>query len=248
MKIAVLSDTHGLLRPQVKAVLADCDAAIHAGDITSQKILNELVHILGEGKPFYVVHGNNDRAWSEEELPLTKEFELDNVSFFLVHNRNDVPSNLGSVQVVIFGHSHRYFEERIEGRLWLNPGSCGKQRFHKDVTMAILDLEDGKMHVERLDFERYGTGNDVAKTDQNHTQNAEKERRSITEGKMVEIVEEIFSRMDKGQTIVYIAGKVGLEESLVEQICRIRVTHPGVTPGGVVDKMEVNRIIVKSSR
>ncbi len=235
MKIAVFSDTHNLLRSQVKEILAECDAVIHAGDFASQKMFDEIKDSLRENVPFYAVRGNNDRGeWAEAVLPLSEKFELQGVRFFLVHNRKDIPKDLGDVQIVIFGHSHNYFAEMREGKLWLNPGGSGFSRFHHEVTMAILYLEEDGVRVEKIYLE--GEKRPARSAD------------NLTEGKMVEIVDEIFSRMDRGQTIAYIASKVHLEEELVEQICRIRVTHPGVTPGGVVDKMEVNRVVTKSSK
>ena len=226
MKIALISDTHNLFRPEVKAILSKCDGVIHAGDINSQKVLDEIKASVGAEVPFYVVRGNNDREWARE-IPESVSFMLGNIKFFVVHNKKDVPKDLGDVQVVVYGHSHKYAKEMIEGRLWLNPGSCGKRRFRLEVTMAILHLEDGTIsQIEKVTLD----------TETSLTKQAD-----FSEGKLVGIVTEIFERMDKGQTISYIARKVGMEEELVEQICRIRVTHPGVTPQGVLDKMEVNR-------
>ena len=149
MKIAVLSDTHGLLREQVKEIIGECEAIIHAGDINSQKILDQIAAAGQKNDPFYVVRGNNDKEWAKD-IPETLEFELNHVKFFLVHNKKDIPEDLGDIQLIIYGHSHKYSEEEKEGRLWLNPGSCGKRRFHQPITMAVLTLEDGKWSVERI--------------------------------------------------------------------------------------------------
>ncbi len=233
MKIAVISDTHNLFRPEVKEILSKCDGVMHAGDVNSQKVLDEIKASVGAEVPFYVVRGNNDREWARE-LPESVSFMLGNIKFFLVHNKKDVPKELEDIQVVVYGHSHKYAKDMVDGRLWFNPGSCGRKRFRSAVTMAILHLEDGIIsEIEKIELE---------------TESAVAKQADFSEGKLVGIVTEIFERMDKGQTIFYIAKKVGMEEELVEQICRIRVTHPGVTPGGVVDKMEVNRIVIKSSK
>lgn len=233
MKIAVISDTHNLFRPEVKEIISKCDGVVHAGDVNSKKVLDEIKASLGTEIPFYVVRGNNDREWARD-LPKSVSFMMGNMKFFLIHNQEDIPKDLGDVQIVIYGHSHRYAEKMVDGRLWLNPGSCGKKRFCSAVTMAILHLEDRTIsEIERIEW---GSQKSVVKKD------------DFSEGKMVGIITEIFERMDKGQTISYIAKKVEMEEELVEQICRIRVTHPGVTPSGVVDKMEVNRVVIKSSR
>ena len=79
--------------------------------------------------------------------------ELGGVSFFLVHNRQHAPQDLGDVQVVVFGHSHVYMEERLGGRLWLNPGSCAWPRFGGGISMAVMTVEDGAVQVERIDLE-----------------------------------------------------------------------------------------------
>lgn len=151
MKIAVLSDTHGLLRPEVKTIIAECDAVLHAGDINSQKIMDEIKMVAKTNVPFYAVRGNNDKEWAEK-LPHYEVFSLAGVKFYMVHNKKDIPDDLGDTQIIIFGHSHKYLEEIREGRLWLNPGSCGKRRFNQDITMAVLNIEDGTWQVERIDI------------------------------------------------------------------------------------------------
>ena len=71
----------------------------------------------------------------------------------MTHDRAHLPRELGEAQVVVFGHSHRYYQENIMGRLWLNPGSCGWPRFGKELTMAVLTVQDGALQVERIDLE-----------------------------------------------------------------------------------------------
>lgn len=230
MKIAVISDTHGVFRPQVRRLIGECEAVIHAGDVCSQKLLDEIRAAAGENVPFYAVRGNNDRLWAEK-LPERLEFELDGIRFFLVHNKKDIPQELGGAQIVIYGHSHKYALEETDGRLWLNPGSCGKRRFHLPLTMAILNLEQGAWSVEKIDI---STGTKPEE---------EESGMGILRENPVSVIEEIFKRMDKGQTVDTIGEKLGLERDFVAQICRIRVTHPGVTAEGIVDKMEVNKAV-----
>lgn len=232
MKIAVLSDTHGLLRPQVRNIIGECDAVIHGGDISSQKTLDEISAAVKRDVPFYVVRGNNDREWAGA-IPETLEFELEKVKFFLVHNKKDVPENLGDVQVVIYGHSHKYSEEEKEGRLWLNPGSCGKRRFRQAITMAVLTLEEGAWKVERVDISQ---------------ETEEVSGAGIPQGNLLPLIEDILVRMDKGQTVDVIGKKLGVDRNFVAEICRIRVTHPGVTAGGILDKIEVNGAVGKHTR
>ena len=143
--IAVISDTHGLLRPEVIGRIAGCDAIIHAGDINKPEIIEQLKAIA----PLYVVRGNNDKEWAED-LPETLTFQIEGCRFFMVHNKKFVPKNLTSVDVAIFGHLHKYFEETIDGRLWLNPGSCEKRRFDQEITFALLKINGRNTEVEKI--------------------------------------------------------------------------------------------------
>lgn len=225
MKLAVLSDTHGLLRPEVKKIISECDAVLHAGDIASQKIIDEIEKAKRADAPLYIVRGNNDKEWAEH-LPHHLAFSLGGANFFLVHNKKDVPEELGDRQIVIYGHSHKYAEEWKDGRLWLNPGSCGRRRFRMELTMAVLELDEDGWRAERVEI--------PDETPQKREKDAPQKcgRRNI---------EAVLKRMEKGQTVSRIAEELKLEPAFVEEICRIKVTHPGVTTLGILDKMEVNK-------
>ena len=148
--IAILSDTHGMLRREVVAELQDCTHIIHAGDIIRETDLDEL-RLYGS---VYAVRGNND-LWQDglRDLAHILCFEIAGVSFLMTHDRYDIPRDLEGVQAVIYGHSHRYSEEWNDGRLWLNPGSCGMSRFGSDVTMAKMTVQDGRiMSIRRINF------------------------------------------------------------------------------------------------
>lgn len=147
MKIAILSDTHGLLRPQVVEYLKTADAILHGGDINRQGIVDELEQYA----PLYVVRGNNDKEWAEK-IPHDLTITLGGVRFYMVHNRKDVPTDLTGEDVVVYGHSHKYACEEKNGVLWLNPGSCGPRRFHQEITMAMLEIENGEIQVERINI------------------------------------------------------------------------------------------------
>ena len=150
IRIAVLSDTHGMLRREVVAELQDCSHILHAGDIVKETDLDEL-RLYGS---IYAVRGNND-VWQDglRDLAQVLRFEIGGVTFLMTHDRYDIPRNLEGVQAVIFGHSHRYSEVWQDGRLWLNPGSCGRSRFGSDVTMAKLTIRGGRITgVRRIDF------------------------------------------------------------------------------------------------
>ena len=151
VRVVVISDTHGLLRREVVRELEDCSHILHAGDIVHETDLDEL-RLYGS---IYAVRGNND-LWQPGlcDLAGVLRFTIAGVNFLMTHDRYDVPRNLEGIQIIIYGHSHRWSEEMIDGRLWLNPGSCGRARFGGDVTMAKLLLQDGKvLRVERIDLE-----------------------------------------------------------------------------------------------
>ena len=152
-QIAVLSDTHGLLRRDVVAEVQDCTHILHAGDIIRPMDLDEL-SLYGS---IYAVKGNND-LWIDglRNLSGILRFQIAGVSFLMVHDRRDVPRDLKDVQAVIFGHTHRYSEEWIDGRLWLNPGSCGRARWGGEVTMAKIRLREGKiLRTQKIVFPEF---------------------------------------------------------------------------------------------
>ena len=144
-KIGIISDTHGLLRPEVMEILKTCDCIFHGGDINKPEILDQLRSLAS----IYAFRGNNDKEWAEG-LARTLRFSIEGVEFFMTHNKKDVAWNLENVQVVIFGHTHKYLEQKIDGRLWLNPGSCGRRRFDQEITMAVMTVEDGKYQIEKI--------------------------------------------------------------------------------------------------
>ena len=145
MKLAILSDTHGLLRTEVLEHLKTADAILHGGDINKQSIVDQL----RQYAPLYVVRGNNDKEWAED-IPRHLTVTLGGVTFFMVHNKKEIPADLSGVDVVLFGHSHKYVQEEKDGRLWLNPGSCGPRRFHQEITMMMAQVEDGQIRVEKI--------------------------------------------------------------------------------------------------
>ena len=144
-RIIVLSDTHGLLRPEVLEYQPQADAIIQGGDINPPGIVDKLQ----ECAPLYTVRGNNDKEWASG-LPLSLTFTIENVRFFLVHNKKDVPADLSDADVVIYGHSHKYACEERNGILWLNPGSCGRRRFDQEITFAIMTVDNGHTQVEKV--------------------------------------------------------------------------------------------------
>ncbi|WP_330665730.1 metallophosphoesterase family protein [Enterocloster lavalensis] len=148
-RIAVISDTHGLLRDQVRDKLVDCEVILHGGDINRQAILDELAGIA----PVHVVRGNNDKEWAEH-LPETLRLELFGLRILMVHNKKYLPEDMGDRNLVIYGHSHKYEEKQVDGRTWLNPGSCGPRRFNQPITMAVVTVEEGTgaFSVEKVEI------------------------------------------------------------------------------------------------
>lgn len=151
MKIGLISDTHGLLRPEALAALAGCDHLLHAGDIGKPEILEALRRIA----PLTVVRGNNDEGtdWAAE-LPHWVELELAGVGIHLVHQAAHVPQALPeSVRVVVSGHSHKPAIETRDGRLWINPGSAGPRRFKLPISIGLLHVEGGEPRAELVELQ-----------------------------------------------------------------------------------------------
>ena len=144
-RIVILSDTHGLLRPEVLDYLANADTIIHGGDINNQAIVDTLQGFA----PLYIVRGNNDKEWAEG-LSHSLTFTIEGVRFFVVHNKRDIPADLSGIDVVVYGHSHKYACEKRDGVLWINPGSCGRRRFDQEITMAVMTAEGGQLQVEKV--------------------------------------------------------------------------------------------------
>ena len=144
-KIGILSDTHGMLRPEVLEKLEGCDLILHGGDINRKEILERLEEIA----PVYAVRGNNDKEWAEY-LPETLSLEVESCRIFMVHNKKQVPKELADIDVIIFGHSHKYSEQSIDHRVWLNPGSCGKRRFDQEITFALMEVDGKNISIEKV--------------------------------------------------------------------------------------------------
>jgi putative phosphoesterase len=141
--IGLLSDTHGLLRPEALAALGGCDVVIHAGDIGGETILSALAQI----GPVYAIRGNNDLApgAASERLRLT----LGGASVLVVHDLNEL-STPYDADVVICGHSHRPKVTTVGRTLVVNPGSAGPRRFSLPVSVGRLILGDGPPRAELI--------------------------------------------------------------------------------------------------
>lgn len=147
-RVGIISDTHGLLREEVIDYLKTCDYIVHAGDIDKEDVLNKLEDIA----PVYVVRGNNDKNEWLNKLPKDLYFKIGNIRFYMVHDKKDIPANLKPVDIIIFGHSHKYFCEKIEDILLLNPGSCGKRRFKLSINFVIMTIKNNIYDIEKIDI------------------------------------------------------------------------------------------------
>ena len=146
--IGVISDTHGLLRPEAVAALADCAHIVHAGDVGTPAVLEDLRRLA----PVVVVRGNNDRGAWAAELPECVSVAIGGVRVHVLHDLNDLaidPAEAG-VRVVISGHSHRPRAEEAGGVLYLNPGAAGPRRFRLPVTLARLRVGPAGVRAEVL--------------------------------------------------------------------------------------------------
>jgi putative phosphoesterase len=144
--IGLISDTHGLLRPEAIAALRGSQYIIHAGDIGAPEILEQLSAIA----PVTAVRGNVDKAAWARKLPETQVLEAGGVSIYVLHDlmQLDLKPEAAGFHVVISGHSHIPKQEVRNGVLYFNPGSAGPRRFKLPVTLGRLVVEDGKVRSE----------------------------------------------------------------------------------------------------
>jgi putative phosphoesterase len=145
VEVGVVSDTHGLLRPEAVQALQGVDVILHAGDVGDPLILQQLVSLA----PVFVVRGNVDRAPWADALPSTEVVEVAGVTFFMLHELEQLdldPAEAG-IDVVVYGHSHRPDAEEKDGVLYLNPGSAGPRRFDLPVTVARLSIGEGTLEA-----------------------------------------------------------------------------------------------------
>jgi putative phosphoesterase len=136
--IGVISDTHGLLRPEAVEALRGVDLILHAGDVGSSEVLETLKGIA----PVVAVRGNNDRGHWADDLPQWEVAEVGSISIYMIHDVKEIdldPAAAG-FQVVVSGHSHKPSVEERKGVLYVNPGSVGPRRFSLPVTIARLKV------------------------------------------------------------------------------------------------------------
>jgi uncharacterized protein len=145
-RIGVISDTHGLLRPEAAAALRGVEHILHAGDIGTPEILAELENIA----PVTAVRGNNDKGPWATRIAEHEVFKIGSHSIYMLHDLGelDLDPAAAGFAAVITGHSHKPKMETRAGVLFLNPGSAGPRRFKLPVTLATLEVRRAGIHAE----------------------------------------------------------------------------------------------------
>ena len=144
--IGLISDTHGQLRPEVHEAFHDVERIIHAGDIGSENILQELETIA----PVIAVRGNMDRDDMASKLKRTEIVELQDMQLYVIHDidRLDIDPKVSGVKAVVFGHSHKPTVQKHDGILYINPGSAGPRRFSLPVSVGLLHINSKGIKAE----------------------------------------------------------------------------------------------------
>jgi len=149
--LGVISDTHGLVRPEALAALAGVERIVHAGDIGAPAVLDALARIA----PVTAVRGNNDREGWAAAIPETEVVEIGGVSLYVLHDLHelDLDPRAAGFAAVIAGHSHRPRREERDGVLYLNPGSAGPRRFTLPISLARLTVAGARVSAELVTLE-----------------------------------------------------------------------------------------------
>ena len=146
--LGVISDTHGLVRPEAVAALAGVERIVHAGDIGNPEVLDALARVA----PVTAVRGNNDRGGWASDIPETEVVEVGGVSLYVLHDLHelDLDPRAAGFAAVIAGHSHQPRVEARDGVLYLNPGSAGPRRFKLPISLARLTVTGARVSARLL--------------------------------------------------------------------------------------------------
>ncbi len=151
INVGLISDTHGLLRPEALDLLRGSDFIVHAGDIGDPEVVAELARLA----PVAAVRGNVDTGSWAQSIPKTEVLEVGGVAFlYVLHNIEDLdldPAAAG-FHAVVSGHSHQPGIRRKDGVLYVNPGSAGPRRFSLPISVARLLVDDGKVSVDLIEI------------------------------------------------------------------------------------------------
>ena len=149
-RIGLISDTHGLVRPEALVALRDSDLLIHAGDIGKPEVITALESVA----PLVAIKGNNDRGSWARRLPETRKIALGAAKLYVIHNVNELdfdPSSRG-FRVVISGHSHKPVIQTKNDVLFVNPGSAGPRRFKLPICVGSLTVQGESVHAEIIEL------------------------------------------------------------------------------------------------
>ncbi len=146
MKIGIISDTHNILRDEVMKHLISCDYIFHAGDFCKQEVLEQLEEIA----PVYSVRGNNDKENWAEDLPKNLIVEFVGYKIGMAHEKKDLPKE--KVNLMIYGHSHKYDMYTENGVQYINPGSCGRKRFGLPLSFILAKIKGQEIILEKIDL------------------------------------------------------------------------------------------------
>jgi putative phosphoesterase len=151
MLLGLISDTHGLLRPEALKALQGVDQILHAGDIGAPEILSALAEIA----PVTAVRGNVDTEPWSLTLPETELFETEGVTIYMLHDRSklDLKPEAAGIAAVIYGHSHQPKIEEKNGVLYLNPGSAGPRRFNLPISVGKLEIKKEKPTADLIELQ-----------------------------------------------------------------------------------------------
>lgn len=150
-EVGLISDTHGLLRPEALAALQGVDAIIHAGDIGAPEVVERLAAIA----PVTAVRGNNDRGGWAAKLAATETLEIGGVLLYVLHDVKELTLDprAADLAAVIAGHSHQPRLQERDGVLFVNPGSAGPRRFRLPVAVGRLTVNDGRVRGRIIELE-----------------------------------------------------------------------------------------------
>jgi putative phosphoesterase len=145
-KIGIISDTHGMLRPEIAEAFAGVELIIHAGDIGSSLVMLELKKIA----PVTAVYGNTDKALWTRELPASDVVTVGDSYLYVLHNlaELDIDPAAAGFAAVIYGHSHRQAQETRGGVLYFNPGSAGPRRYSLPASVGLITIENSNVRGE----------------------------------------------------------------------------------------------------
>lgn len=217
MKVGIISDTHGLLRPEVLEQLKGCSLILHGGDINKQEIIEKLEQIA----PVRAVRGNNDKEWAEH-LPCTIKVECQGIHILMCHKKKDIPKDLTDIDLVVFGHSHKYEDKVEENVRWINPGSCGPRRFNQEITMAVMEIDEkGCFEIQRIDIPH-----------------VEKAVKVPVQKDCAATIKMVIKGIEQGKSSEQISQKHHLDLEFVQQVSRMYLTHPGIDLDGILDRLQ----------